>query len=307
MAINPQMKGKKGPSAVSRIEIYSPEAPSPASGRSELLAFKEHLQTDKKSQYTVRQYRIIAGLFLDWIKKKPGDVTAEDLEIYKRYLSLDKKYAKTSLYLSIKALQAFFRFLEMDVAEDLKPPKRGEPIPRYLSEGEMATLLKAAAEDDRNEAIILTLGYTGLRLGELCALNVEDVDFADDVITVKSGKGDKGRIVLMEERTKESLGQYLQARRATAGPLFVSTKGRRINYKAVERLIDKYSKKAGIIKRVTPHVLRHTLATSLLRRGADIRIIQQLLGHASVATTQIYTHVDDRALKDAYKRAKPQY
>jgi len=209
--------------------------------------------------------------------------------------------------LTVKALQAFFRFLEMDVAEDLKPPKRGEPLPKYLSEGEMAMLLKMAAEDGRDAAIILTLGYTGMRLGELCALNVEDIDFADEIITIRSGKGDKGRIVLIEERTKEALGQYLNARRAISGPLFVSTRGRRINYKAVERLIDKYSKKAGIIKRVTPHVLRHTLATSLLRRGADIRIIQQLLGHASVATTQIYTHVDDRALRDAYRKAKPGY
>jgi len=299
--------GKKPSLAFSRTEIPDLDDRSRPRTRSELQAFKEHLQTDKKSPYTVRQYRIIVGLFLNWIKKAPRDVTADDLEIYKRYLSLDKRYAKTSLYLTVKALQAFFRYLEMDVAEDLKPPKRGEPIPKYLSEGEMAALLKAAADDDRDEAIILTLGYTGLRLGELCALDVEDVDFADEVVTVKSGKGDKGRIVLMEERMKGALGKYLQARRAASGPLFVSTKGRRINYKAVERLIEKYSKEAGIIKRVTPHVLRHTLATSLLRRGADIRIIQQLLGHASVATTQIYTHVDDRALKDAYRKAKPQY
>lgn len=307
MAKNTRPRRKKAAEAISTSEISTSGDRSPASGRSELLAFKEHLQTDKKSQYTVRQYRMIAALFLSWIKKQPKDVTAEDLEVYKRYLSLDKKYAKTSLYLTVKGLQQFFRFLEMEVAEGLKPPKRGDPIPKYLSEGEMRELLKAAATDIRDNAIILTLGYTGMRLGELCALNVEDVDFADEIITVKSGKGDKGRIVLIDERTKEALGQYLKARRASSGPLFVSIKDRRINYKAVERLIDKYSKKAGIIKRVTPHVLRHTLATSLIRRGADIRIIQQLLGHASVATTQIYTHVDDRALRDAYRKAKPGY
>jgi len=250
---------------------------------------------------------MIARMFLEWIKKRPRDVRPEDLELYKQYLSLNKNYAKTSLYLSIKALQAFFRFLEMDVGEGLKPPKRGEPIPKYLSENEMAALIGAAGDDSRDKAILLTLGYTGLRLGELCALNIEDIDFSDDIITVRSGKGDKGRIVLMEERTKGAVSDYLKARKASSGPLFTSTRGRRINYKAVERLIDKYSGKAGIIKRVTPHVLRHTLATSLLRRGADIRIIQQLLGHASVATTQIYTHVDDRALKDAYRRAKPGY
>jgi integrase/recombinase XerD len=307
MAKHISQRAKKAQKAVSRSQILVPTDRSRPPGRPEVREFTEHLQTDKKSPYTVRQYRIIAGLFLDWIKKAPRAVTADDLEIYKRYLSLDRKYAKTSLYLTVKALQAFFRFLEMDVAEGLKPPKRGEPIPKYLSEGEMSALLKSAAGDSRDEAIILTLGYTGLRLGELCALNVEDVDFADEVITVRSGKGDKGRIVLMEERTKAALGGHLAARKAASGPLFVSTRGRRINYKAVERLIDRYAKKAGIIKRVTPHVLRHTLATSLLRRGADIRIIQQLLGHASVATTQVYTHVDDRALKDAYRKARPEY
>ena len=132
MAKDTPPRAKKAQKAVSRSQVQAPETPSRPSGRSELWEFKEHLQTDKKSPYTVRQYRNIAGLFLDWIKKSPREVSADDLELYKRYLSLDKKYAKTSLYLSVKALQAFFRFLEMDVAEDLKPPKTplvGRKIP----------------------------------------------------------------------------------------------------------------------------------------------------------------------------------
>ena len=273
----------------------------------ELHDFKEQLMVDKKSKYTVKEYGILVELLLRWVKKAPRSVTPADLELYKRYLSLDRKSAKTTLYLSIKAIQAFYRYLEMDVAKNLKPPKRGEPIPKYLSEGEMAALLKVAAEDSRDNAMILTLGYTGVRVGELCALNVEDVDFSEGVITVKYGKGDKQRIVLIEEKTISALRKYLDRRKAVEGALFLSSRRNRIKPCAVQRLVRKYAKRAGIIKKVTPHVLRHTFATTLLRRGADIRIIQQILGHASVATTQIYTHVDDRMLRDAYKKAKPEY
>jgi len=273
----------------------------------ELYDFKEQLTVDKKSKYTVKEYGILVELLLRWVKKAPRSVTPADLELYKRYLSLDRKNAKTTLYLSIKAIQAFYRYLEMDVAKNLKPPKRGEPIPKYLSEAEMAELLKSCEEDSRDFAMVLTLGYTGMRVGELCGLNVEDVDFSDGVITVKYGKGDKQRIVLIEEKTGTALRKYLDKRKAVEGPLFLSSRRNRIKPRAVQRIVCKYAKKAGIIKKVTPHVLRHTFATTLLRRGADIRIIQQLLGHASVATTQIYTHVDDRMLRDAYKKAKPQY
>jgi integrase/recombinase XerD len=273
----------------------------------ELHDFKEQLTVDKKSKHTVKEYGILVELLLRWVKKAPRSVTPADLELYKRYLSLDRKSAKTTLYLSIKAIQAFYRYLEMDVAKNLKPPKRGEPIPKYLSEAEMADLLKNIGEDARDNAIILTLGYTGIRVGELCGLNVEDIDFSEGVITVKYGKGDKQRIVLIEEKTISALRKYLDKRKAVEGPLFLSSRRNRIMPRAVQRLVIKYAKKAGIIKKVTPHVLRHTFATTLLRRGADIRIIQQILGHASVATTQIYTHVDDRMLRDAYKKAKPQY
>jgi integrase/recombinase XerD len=262
---------------------------------------------EKKSRYTVKQYVILVRLFLTWANKKSDNITSEDLEMYRRYLSVSKSYSKNSLFLTTIALHSFFRFLKSSISEEMKPPRRGKPIPKYLLEWEMKSLIVAAQENIEAMAIILTLGYSGLRVGELCALDVEDVDFSDGVISVKSGKGDKGRIALIEEKTVNALKDYLDARKATSGPLFLSTHRLRINERTIQRIIKRYAVKAGITKNVTPHVLRHTFATTLLKQGADIRIIQELLGHASVATTQIYTHVDGRALRDAYRKARPQY
>jgi len=272
-----------------------------------LKDFQDHLAANKKSRYTVKGYTIYVRLFLDWCDKEPGQMTSADLESYKRHLSLDKRYAKTTLYVTVRALQSFFRFLEMDIAEKFSAPKRGEPIPKYLSEDETSTLISASADDLRDNAIILTLAYTGIRVGELCSLDIEDIDFSDLVVKVRSGKGDKGRIVLMEEKTCSALRKYLDSRNAASGPLFLSNSGSGIRERAVQKIVQACAASAGMTKKVTPHILRHTFATTLLRKGADIRIIQELLGHASVATTQIYTHVDDRALREAYMRAKPEY
>jgi integrase/recombinase XerD len=282
--------------------------PAPEARELEILgSFREHLQADKKSRYTVKQYCLLVRAFLDWIQKEPAAITPEDLEMYRRYLSIDRRYSKNSLYLATMALHSFFRFLECHTADKMKPPRRGQPMPKYISEDDMKNLIAAANANLEVLAIILTLGYSGLRVGELCALDVEDVDFTEAVINVRSGKGDKGRIALIEEKTVKALKGCLDARKAVSGPLFISSHRQRINERTVQRMIKRYAARAGITKKVTPHVLRHTFATTLLKQGADIRIIQQLLGHASVATTQIYTHLDDRALRDAYRRAKPQY
>ena len=290
-----------------KTPVLAPNRPSRVPDPEIVRSFREHLMADKKSRYTVKQYCLLIRAFLEWIKKEPQQITPEDLEMYRRYLSIDRRYSKNSLYLSTMAIHAFFKFLESHTADGMKAPRRGQPMPKYISDDEMRGLIEATSGNPEVEAMILTLGYSGLRVGELCALDVEDIDFSDGVINVRSGKGDKGRIALIEEKTISALKDYLDARKATSGPLFLSSHRQRINERTVQRTIKKYARKAGITKKVTPHVLRHTFATTLLKQGADIRIIQQLLGHASVATTQIYTHLDDRALRDAYKKAKPQY
>jgi len=282
----------------------------------ELKEFEIFMLTNKRSPRTIRNYLCQVHQMLVWVNKPVRKITAEDLERYKTHMSIEKNYSKGSLYIHIKAIQAFYLFLEMDVAEKLVPPKRSASLPKYLSEEEMAKLFEAARSDEvngiRDYAILTVLGYTGLRLSELCNLNVEDIDFTEKTIKVRSGKGDKDRVVIFEDKTEEALKKHLTYKnrhmsKDESSAIFVSAEKNRIATNSVEVLVEKYAKKAGIPKKVTPHVLRHTMATTLLKHGADIRIIQQLLGHASIATTQIYTHVDEEMLKKAYSKSKPEY
>ncbi len=277
------------------------------SGSQALERFREHLLAEKRSRHTVRQYTFIVQKFLQWAGRAPEELSLEDLERYRRHLSLERGYSKNSLYLATVSLRTFFRFIGAREAEGLRPPRRGAPIPKYLTESEVSELLNAAKGDERDYAILMTLCYSGLRVGELCSLDIDDVDFSEGVVNVRSGKGDKGRIAILDERALGAIRDYLDSRASPSRALFLSVGERRITERRVQKLVRRYASAAGITKPVTPHVLRHTFATALLRRGADIRIIQQLLGHASVATTQIYTHVDDRALREAYRRARPEY
>jgi integrase/recombinase XerD len=282
----------------------------------ELKDFEIHMLTNKRSPRTIKTYLGQVALMLQWINKPVREITSEDLEKYKTYMSIEKEYSKASMYIHIKAIQAFFLFLEMNIAEKMVPPKRSASLPKYLSEEEMARLFEAAQNDEvngiRDYAILTVLGFTGLRLSELCNLNIEDIDFSEKTIKVRSGKGDKDRVVIFEEKTEEALKKHLTYKdrhfsKDEPSALFVSAKKERIASNSVEALVTKYAKIAGINKIVTPHVLRHTMATTLLKHGADIRIIQQLLGHSSIATTQIYTHVDEGMLKKAYDKSKPEY
>jgi integrase/recombinase XerD len=245
---------------------------------------------------------------LNWARRPPEAISPSDLEHYKRYLAVDRGYSKNSLYGAIKAIQAFYRFLGLKNTEGLRPPRRGEPLPKYLSVEETTRLLQAAEKSKRNFAILVALGYTGLRVSELCNLDLEDVEFSSKTLTVRHGKGDKDRIVPLEDKCVTALRLYLdEAGLAPGGPLFRSNRGARLYPRAIQRMIKTYARRAAIARTVTPHVLRHTFATTLLANGADIRIIQKILGHRSIATTQIYTHVDDRLLRQAFDSSKPSY
>lgn len=271
--------------------------------------FREHLIGDKKSKYTVKQYSHFLRHFLIFSGKKPEKIETEDIERFKQYLAIEKQYAKNSIYIALKAIQAFLKFRGIKI-EDISIPKRSRPLPKYLNEEETHALIESAKKDLRDYAILKTLAYTGLRVGELCNLEIEDIDFAEGIIHVRSGKGDKDRIVVLEESTAEALKNYLTERYkkdVKTNKVFISRKNKPISPLSVERIVKKYGRIAGIQKKVTPHVLRHTLATSLLNNGADIRFIQVLLGHASVSTTQIYTHLDNENLKKIYHKTKPSY
>lgn len=266
--------------------------------------FSRHLQSQERSPWTVKQYAHIARMFLGFVGKPLDEVTRRDLDGFREYLVLQRHYSKNSLYTTVRGLTCLFRTFQLTAAEGLEAPKRPERLPHYLTEEETHRLFEAVRDSPRDSAIVHVLAFGGLRVGEVCHLELEDIEFERNILHVRSGKGDKDREVVIEERTRAAIDRYL-TERTLAGE--GTTRLFPVGPVTVERLIRKAAVRAGIPRRVTPHMLRHTLATALLSRGCDIRYIQKLLGHSSVATTQIYTHVDTTALRDAYSRAKPQY
>ncbi len=269
--------------------------------------FENYLLAQKKSRNTVREYKSLVKNFLEFEKKDPTNISIEDIENYREYLVIEKHASKQTIYLTMKALQSFFKFLNRNDLSKIPAPKRSKKLPVYLNSLEMNRLIEASSKNKRDHAIIVLLAYSGMRVSELCSLDVEDIDFIEGIVRIRSGKGDKDRIVVVDRRAIETLKDYLHDEKRYNGPLFLTQKNSRITPVHVERLIRKYSKLAGISKHVTPHVIRHTFATTLLKNGADIRFIQQLLGHSSISTTEIYTHVDENMLREIYEKTKPHY
>lgn len=284
-------------------------APSPARDiprdPGELVArFREILQGEEKSRWTVKQYSFFAEHFLEHVGKPLDEVTPRDLEAYREHLVLTRHYSKNSVYGTLRGLSCLFRSFGLSTAEALEVPRRPARLPNFLTEEEAHRLLETQAGHPRNRALLYVLGYGGLRVSEACHLDLDDVDLENQVLRVRAGKGDKDRMVVIEERTVQALREWLPVRAEMASG---DTRLFPVSTETVERVVRKAAEEAGITRKVTPHTLRHTLATTLLKRGLDIRFIQKQLGHASVATTQVYTHVDTEALKDAYRAARPTY
>lgn len=279
--------------------------------------FERYLRSQERSPCTVKQYTHIARMFFAFVRKPIEEVGARDLDAFREHLAIQRRYSKNSLYTTIRGLTCMFRSFGLGIADQLEPPRRPERLPRYLNEEEMHRLFEAVAPSPRDSAMIHVLGYGGLRVGELCHAELDDLDLDRNVLHVRSGKGDKDREVVLDERARAAIDRYL-ADRATRAENGTDAMGRTtarppssrlfpVGPVTVERVVRSAARTAGIERRVTPHMLRHSLATALLARGCDIRYIQKLLGHASVATTQIYTHVDTQSLRAAYERAKPGY
>jgi integrase/recombinase XerD len=271
-------------------------------------SFRNHLEELGRSRNTVRQYTWQVQGMLDHLGKDPAKVTTLDLSSYRHHLAVDKDYSKNSLYSATKAIQCFFRFLGLEAARELTPPTRRKSLPKFLTEAEAHRLLRVSEADPRDHAILTLMAYTGLRVSEVVSLDCENVDLSERTLNVVGGKGDKDRLVVFANQTAVALRRWMEQRETVGHDgLFLNKRRGRLTARSVQRIVADYAREAGIRKVVTPHVLRHTMATTLLRHGADIRIIQQLLGHSSVATTQIYTHVDDAMLRTAYDKAAPDY
>lgn len=283
--------------------------------------FLEYIEIERgRSVKTVENYDRYLTRFLTQMKiKSAKDITEENIREFRMWLNRqpgtgkDSMKRRTQNYYLI-ALRAFLKFLRKRGIESTSPErielaKLPERHLDLISSAELERLMKAADGTDekalRDKAILELLFSTGLRVSELCSLD-SDLDLGRDELSVR-GKGDKVRVVFLSPAAKDAVRAYLKARKDMGEALFVNIakgreRGERLTPRSIERIMKTYAAKAGITKKVTPHVLRHSFATDLLSNGADIRSVQQLLGHASINTTQIYTHVTDAHLREVHKR-----
>jgi integrase/recombinase XerC len=233
----------------------------------------------------------------------------------------EQGYAKTTIARRLAAARSWCRFLcrqgllESNPADGLRGPRQDKKLPGFLSEVDLATLLATPSSDTplglRDRAILETLYSAGLRVSELTGLDLESIDLVAGLITVR-GKGKRERLALLGPQSVAALKRWLEARDAlarrrskTPTAIFLNKNGTRLTSRSVGRLLEKYLAIAGLDPRASPHTLRHSFATHLLDRGADIRGVQELLGHRSLATTQIYTHVTTTRLQESYQKAHP--
>lgn len=278
------------------------------------------LEIRNYSENTIKTYNSIIHNLIQYMSNEPnlydGRRFLASFRKFIRDLKRDKNVTQNYIYLNTVVSKKFLEFNDIDFLDEIKNPKRTKSLPKSLNEKEVKDLIEAVSinEDDtpfkikskRRDKVILTLLYsTGLRISELVKLIKRDIDFDERTIRVR-GKGDKDRIVLFDENTKEQLMDYIDKDNHESEYIFVNKNGNKLTPRYVQMMIKKYAKEAGIKKKVTPHVLRHSFATHLLKNGVDIRVIQQLLGHSSLSTTQIYTSVDMDTIKTVYDQAREQ-
>jgi integrase/recombinase XerD len=283
-----------------------------------LADFLSYIASEKGlARNTVAAYRSDLELFFSFLAHQdPARVNDQEILAFLSHLKT-QAYAGSSICRCVMTLKVFFRFLKQEggIAADptrtLDTPKLWQLIPEVLTLGEVETLLKmpdpATAAGARDRAILEVLYASGLRVSELCGLNLLDVD--EEVVRVK-GKGGKERIVPIGKVAIGAIDHYLSRYRNAEScekltPLFVSARGQRIDRVFVWKRVKAYARQAGIAKPISPHTLRHSFATHLLENGADLRVIQEMLGHASVATTDRYTHLSQRHLTEAFEAFHP--
>ncbi|MBU0646492.1 tyrosine-type recombinase/integrase [Patescibacteria group bacterium] len=289
--------------------------------------FLEYLEVERgRSQRTIRNYDFYLRRFSEWAKNPaPAKIDRDMIRQYRLWLNrslpgrAEENLKKSTQNYHLIALRSFLKYLsKRDISslppEQIELSKQSQRTVEFLEADELARLLAIPAKHDdlislRDHAILELLFSTGLRVSELANLKIDQVNLERDEFTVR-GKGDKPRIVFLSDDAKASVKTYLKKRQDPAPFMFVSHDrakiGRQeqkpITARSIERLVERYAKQAGITKKITPHTLRHTFATDLLLAGADIRSVQSLLGHESITTTQIYTHITNQQLKDVHKK-----
>jgi len=295
----------------------------------QIAQFLNFLAVEKNaSDNTISAYRKDLRQFSDYVAALRGstqqwdDLTTEDLMGYVAVLR-EKGYKDSTIARKVAAMKSFFAFLaaegtiDQDPTEQLKSPQVGKALPRALTPEEVDELLEQPAkrntpEARRDKAMLELLYATGLRVSELVALDVTDVALESDPVTVRSvGKGDRERVLPLPARAVDELRHYIfhvrprlvRSRRELA--LFVNRRGERLTRQGLWLILKNYAKEAGLDAKITPHTLRHTYATHMLSGGMPLRYVQETLGHASISTTQIYTHLTDQQKRKQYDQAHP--
>lgn len=282
--------------------------------------FMNYLRGEKNSSpHTITNYTVDLQSFAQFIGEK--DVAAIDHLLLRRFLAemRAKNFAKRTIARKLASLRSFFRFLfregyiKTNPITSLSTPKLDKKLPVVLDEGKVTKLLQSPSEDDvsglRDKALLETLYSAGIRVSELVGLDTNDVDFISEVIKV-FGKGSKERIVPIGSPAVKAMRKYLEKRDGEVkvkdkDAVFLNKNGTRLTDRSVRRILDKYIRQTSVAEHISPHSLRHSFATHLLDRGADLRSVQELLGHANLSTTQIYTHVTMERLKSVYDKAHP--
>lgn len=298
-----------------------------ANSKQDLEEFKSYIIVEKNfSKHTAKAYCSDILSFLVWM----DETSCEDVNFSKvrEYLHFIQKfnYKKTTIARKIASIRTFYKYLyrerkvDSNPAMNLNTPKRPKSLPKFLTPDEVEQILNNTKIETpsgyRNRAILELLWATGMRISELSGLNFGDLNLENNEIRV-FGKGAKERIILVTDRAKNYLERYIESARALipkgyrleelteSSPVFINNTGYRLQTRTVRNVINEIVEKINLPKHVTPHVFRHSFATHLIENGADLRVVQELLGHASISNTQIYTHVSTQHLKDVYNSAHP--
>jgi len=233
----------------------------------------------------------------------PDEIRRADIRRYLLSAKRERGLTNATVYSQVNAIRAFFKglvdngVLDESPAEDLPLPKRSRKLPTFLTQSELQALLEVSEHSLRDHCLLEFMYATGVRVSEAVNMKVESLNLKDNTAIVKSGKGDKDRLVILSRHAASEITQYLRERTHASRYLFTGRSGTRLSSRYVQKIVSKYAEKAKIGKNVTPHVLRHTFATHMLENNVDIRAIQELLGHTSLATTQVYTHVTGERLR----------
>ena len=292
-----------------------------------LESYQRQLQTENKSENTQKSYFYGLRPLIETVLPGEKVLSEEDYESLSIEALADRMepmkgrldlwahsiagLRPTTYNARLAAARHLIRWLGLLWPDHLQRARTGKRLPRTLTRRELTTVLETAdrSENPAASLVVTMMLDTGLRVSEVCELNLEDIDFDDGSARVLGGKGDKDRLVLFTTRTVERLRSWLPIRTRLAPgeeqACFVNRHGRRLQPRGVQRMMDSLGQEAGLPKgKLTPHVLRHNFATGLLERGADLVTIQRLMGHATIATTRVYLEISDQTLREVYHRAQ---